>query len=230
MFESVFNSLVGGVASGYSAYTQAQSAREANETNMRINDQQIAFNREQAQIGRDFEERMSNSAWQRGTADMKAAGINPMAAYSSGGASTPGGPVAQAGSLRGVERVPSIPGQILTSALEIAKTFSEMNKNKATTINIDRDTRMKDIQSEDIYMSALHKTWLNKMIEAELPSARSKAFSDVNRMEAERKFPRTYGHMDAFLRRFSGPLANFGNSALSMYLGSKLPRLSRRLQ
>jgi hypothetical protein len=49
------------------------------------------FNSAEALKDREFQERMSSTAYQRAVEDMKKAGINPILAYANGGASTPGG-------------------------------------------------------------------------------------------------------------------------------------------
>lgn len=59
---------------------------------------QMDFNREEAEKQRQWQTQMSNTAYQRAMADMEKSGLNPILAYSQGGAQVPGGAAASVGS------------------------------------------------------------------------------------------------------------------------------------
>lgn len=123
------------------ALLQYEGTRQTNRANQEMAGNQIAF-----------QERMSNTAYQRAMRDMRKAGLNPMLAYQQGGSSTPGGAMATMQNELG-------------SLVDGATSAQELKSMIETTKNIKADTELKEAQERNAKKQS-------KLLSAQADSAR----------------------------------------------------------
>lgn len=109
----------------------------ANRQNRQESQRDRQFQGDQAARSMRFSERMRNTSWQAGVADMEAAGLNPALAYSQGGASSPMGAAgsgsrAQAGNIASEGISSALQSKRLNADIDLIKAqVNKTNKEAA---------------------------------------------------------------------------------------------------
>lgn len=196
--------LIGGAISGLgsigSSLFNMSSTEKTNEANAK-----------QAQMNRDFQERMSNTAYQRGMSDMRAAGLNPILAYQKGGASSPSGAQAALTAPK-IEGNPV--GEAVNTGLAVRRANQEVANMALQGENIKTDTALKEAHAAKTMTE--DKIRGQELTSAEREAIRAKLDKEVLSSSAGR-LARKSGTMTEEISRTTDPLVNSASKLLRGY-------------
>lgn len=143
--------VISGLGSAIGGFLGYKGQKDTNETNQGISREQMAFQERMANNAMDFSERMSDTAYQRAMKDMESAGLNPMLAYSQGGASTPLGQSAPGAAIAAVNphaQTPASLGGLVSTAADVMKTRAETHRTEQDEKRLQAQTDLFAAQNE----------------------------------------------------------------------------------
>ena len=194
-------------------------------------EEQNAANIAEAQKNRDWQEKMSNTAYQRAMTDLKAAGLNPTSATTLGGASTPTGAQANVTAKpSGIETAMKIANTASTAAsaiktLQDAKFISPKAKadianTTANTIKTQSETQKIDAETANAWKQFDLLKNQEKMQLIELAAMWQNAETEKEKRRLEEMFYKSgFGafmhHTGTFLSELGNIFNGSGTAAIS---------------
>jgi hypothetical protein len=211
---------ISGLAGTVGAYLGTQST---NQLQQQLQTQAQQFNAAQTQQQMDFQKQMRSTQYQTAVEDLKAAGLNPMLAYTQGGAGTPSGAAASSptppqmhnalqnavhGAQAGAQAANTIKQNQLIDA-QIMETDERSNNLMADTANkLDENPYIKGKYGNQI-ADTLVKNTIARMNTA--LAAHSEL--TIPKSQAEGKYYKTFGYGPFALR----DIGSAANSAASIF-------------
>jgi len=135
-------------------------ANSANNANQQLMQQSNAYNAAEADKNRAFQTEQRKTQYQTAVEDLKAAGLNPMLAYTQGGAKPTTGAQAQAVSPPKIENAL---GNAANSAATTAQAMNNVMSNKLIQAQINKT----DTEADNIQADTVNKLDLNPNIRTE---------------------------------------------------------------
>ena len=181
----------------------SKGQKDTNSANAAQVAQTNQFNAQQAELNRQFQERMSDTQYQRAVDDMRAAGLNPALAYQQGGAGTPTGSTASGTAARLDNPVAPIAagiqtaGGALAQAVNYAEAKSRIALNQASAYETAMKGSLAALDQSRLSDSDIQQT-LKDTLKAQLRSIQTNAMESSSRIAlnqqefAQKRLPDDY--------------------------------------
>jgi hypothetical protein len=224
-----FKGITGMVGSVLGGAADIYGQSQANQANAAMAAAANAFSAEQAQKQMDFQKEMRATQYQTTVEDLKKAGLNPMLAYTQGGAGTPSGASATgqyATQQNKFQRSSYIAQQAIGAAntamqtqltdAQITEAASRITVNQEHAKNLSADTALKILEAPNVSQRTKNLIAEELLIRARQTATNAEEMAThqfiTTRMPEEKKSKTWWGtNVSPFLKDFSGGTSGAAN-------------------